>query len=228
MDLDYFRVYFPRLEEPTAEQIQEAFERGIDAGWTTTRDGMLDRCIYTDPANDRYAEWKSTGEAIEELAKRSGSIVIFPDDPDFDFNFNVHSTWSEAGLPELGGISLTWHRTLFRNDAEKATRELFKSSKLVYESILPPFAFSYLPLDIERVTTVTQNDLEEQQIPDVFWAMFLSEHISNQIGRDRLLTSPAWKSEPLADDGVGLVVTADPNQYTLNRKEQLKESLGIG
>lgn len=227
MNLDFYSIYYPQRDGPSAEDIRETLERGFDAGWSTTREGGVSTCSYSDPTNERYSVVESTDEAIEGLVSRDGRITIFPRDPDMDFDFKVHDSWSEYGLSDLGGISLTWPRTLFRSDAEIAARELFDTARLVYESVSPPFAFSYLPLEIERETAVTRDHVERGTIPDVFWTMFLSKPICEELGRDRLQSAPVWKRESLEDGGIGLVVTSDPTHYDSEEKTKLRDHLGI-
>ena len=228
MNLDFYHVFFPQIESPTPGEIRETLQRGFEAEWSTTREGERDYCWYTDPANERYLEKTPTDEAIEGLTRRNGSITLFPANPDSDFTFKVYDSWSEYGLPELGGISLRWHRVHFRNDVETTIQEILDAATLVYESLSPPFAFSYFPLDVERETKVTREDVVNDRIPDAFYLMLLSEGVSGRIGRDQLLSAPAWKTEPLDGGGVGLVATADPMKYTPEVKGQLRSHLGLG
>lgn len=226
MNLDFHGIYFPRLETPSSEEIRQVLEQGFEAGWATTRDGDIDRSLYSDTSTDQDPEWRPTDEVINELASRKrGSISIFASNS--DFSLEVAPSWEQYGLSEIGGVSLSWERVHFRENVAETTQEVFDIAALVYDVLEPPFAFSYLPYGFERETTVSRADLEDGRLPDVFWAMFLSEPVCEQFGQDRLQTSPAWKTKSLPDDGIGIVVTADPYQYSEERKKHLKDHLGI-
>lgn len=226
MDIDFYGIYFPRLETPSSEEIRQTLERGFEAGWTTTRDGGIDRSMYSDISRDLVLDWRPTEEAIDELATRKrGSISIFGSNS--DFVLNVAPSWERYGLPELGGVSLIWERVHFRENVAETTQEAFDIAALAYDELAPPFAFSYLPYRVERETTITRSDLEDGRLPDIFWVMFLSEPVCERFGRDRLQTSPIRKTESLPDGGIGIVVTADPYQYSEEEKNHFKDHLGI-
>src|SRR6056297_813804 len=100
MNQDIYGIYFPRTEPPSSAEIRSTLESGFESGWTTTRDGGVDRCLYTDVSSDRVLEWESTTAAIGELSTRKrGSISMFASRS--DFSFEVAPSWEARGLPEI-------------------------------------------------------------------------------------------------------------------------------
>lgn len=226
MNLDFNHVYFPgTFSEST---LRETLRKGFQAGWTTTIEGDTDVCAFTDLDAKEYLEWTDTETAINKLTtNRNGHIVIFIDGESFDFTFKILQDWEGYGLPGLEGVIVTWHRSLSRKYPEQTTNYLFDVSQIIQESLDTPFAFSHTVGNIDREKQVTESNVEVARIPDIYWMMLLSDSACERIGRDRLRTAPVWKSEPLTDNGIGVVATGDPYQYTKEKKEQIKAHLGI-
>lgn len=228
MNLDVHRIHFPGRYAP--DEIRAALDRGFDTGWTTTRDGDdEEECLLTDPENERYKERVETETAVDVLAERGDArVTIFPSDTQYDFSLAVDDDWSEYGLPGLGGVTLVFPAVHFREQHERAAEAVVDAATVVYEALEPTLAFSYLPFDHERETTVRPEHVEAGHLPDAFWLQLLSEPLVDAIGRDRLETAPAWRVQSLADGGIALVASADPREYTRSEKRRLREHLGVG
>lgn len=226
---EYFlHVSFPTVGRRSSKVLQQTLERGIASGWTTTREGDTDRCPFTDPERDRYLEWEATNKAIETLTeRRHGSITFFVDDGAYDFGFAIRPDWSEFGHPDLGGVTLLWHRSQFREDPATATKHVFDVATLVYESLSPAFAFSSAPIEVDNETEVSESDVETGTLPDAFWLMILASKQCERVGRERLQSVPAWISEPVADESWGVVATADPYRYVPKDKDSVREHLHL-
>jgi hypothetical protein len=227
MDLDFYSIHLPLKDPPSADAIREIFENCFDAGWTTTRDGRTDECLYTYAATDTYLEWRSTDQALSNLAaNQRGAITIFGSHT--DFSISVSPSWESNGYPEFDGVSLTWERVHFREDVEEATNELFDATALVYDVLEPPFAHSYLPYEFEYETSVTHADFDARCLPDIYWLMFVREADCEWFDREQLQESPVWKVETVGDETVGVVVTSNPRGgYTQHDKARLKAAIGL-
>lgn len=229
MDEPFYHVNVPTREALTADDVRRTLERGLAAGWTTTREGDVDRCPFTDPENDRYGEWTDTERAIEALATRQhGSITFFVEDGAYDFDVGVRPDWSAFDLPDLGGVTISWHRSQFREDPATVADLVFDVAALVYRSLPAAFAFSYLPLEVERETPVRPRDVEAGRLPDVYWLSILPPSQVEAIGRERLRSVPAWRSEPVGDDAWGVLVAADPYAYRPAEKDSVRDHLDLG
>lgn len=229
MNLDFCRLHFPAVEGYSPRTLRQTIDGGFESGWATSGDGTRDQCVYTDSTNDRYSERERTEVAVDALVEEQDkSIKFFLDEGEFDFTFSVQEDWEEQGLPGLGGVTLVWHRTFFWQDPAETARVVYDVAAQVFEVLEPPFAFSYLPLDVERETPVSPADVEAGAPPDVYWLTLLQEDLVEQIGRECLASAPVWRSEELEGGGHGLVVTEDMHDYGPEEKRAVREHLGFG
>lgn len=79
-----------------------------------------------------------------------------------------------------------------------ATENFVRDAKIIYDIIHPDYGFSYLTE--ASAPTITEKELKES----IFWVNFYGPAMAERIGKQKLLTAPAYKVEELKDGGVFL------------------------
>ncbi|WEL16229.1 Uncharacterized protein SVXHr_0044 [Halorhabdus sp. SVX81] len=230
-DFDFFRLIVPCNLDRQSEAVREAIKSGLQQDWGTSWEGGSDDCIYLGSLNDHRHERYQTTQAIDYLLEnREGSITLFV--ADTSFTITVNDAFSDILPVEVGGVKLTWERANFRDILLEETDEKYKVEGVIntvrrfYEHVQPPFAFSQLPYEWEYEVKVTQQHLDTPELPDIYWLVFLSPELCEDIGRSRVRSAPVWKVEDLADGGLGLVATNNL-RYSREHKQRLRAYLGI-
>lgn len=78
--------------------------------------------------------------------------------------------------------------------------------KSLYEVLQPTFGW----VDFDYGLFTTHEDIEALELPTLYWANFFGPAYVNKIGRDKILSAPAWAIEELADGGLLYVLASCP------------------
>jgi hypothetical protein len=90
---------------------------------------------------------------------------------------------------------------------EVHSRLLLDYGKALFAILIPTFGW----LDIGQAAGYTwYTDLEDDTIKHLYWANFFSLAYVEKIGRDKILSAPAWSIEELADGGLLYVLSSSP------------------
>lgn len=212
-------LYLTGLAPPDVEAL---LDYGLGKGWETSRDGDSDGMLYNGPLNEYSLRRHSRAAVCEDIDRhRRGSITLWSEGIDFSLEFH-----RERPL-DAGDVVLSVDRVHFRRDAEQTTRTIVQAATAVYEFLKPAFAFSYLPVDADFDTAVSEISVESDGIPDVFWVTFLPPETVDRIGRESVRSATTWMTEFLDDGSAVLVATSDPLDYTPAVKRRLRSELGL-
>ena len=117
----------------------------------------------------------------------------------FDFRISFDSRRSD--------ISITLNHIAFMHQEETRQIALANWLKLftaMYEIWQPVYGYCD-PVDIDWPEVTKPEDIADYRIPCLYEINFLSPKIVEQLGRERVLSTPAWKVQPLSDGGVLIV-----------------------
>jgi hypothetical protein len=118
--------------------------------------------------------------------------------------------------PTRSDIRITLNHIAFMHQEETRQIALANWLKLfttMYEIWHPVYGYCY-PVDIDWPKITEPEDIADYRIPCLYEINFLGPEIVEQLGRERILSTPAWKVQPLSDGGVLIV----PEFYFTQRR----------
>ncbi len=134
---------------------------------------------------------------------------------------------------KLGIISLTFDRVYLRDildwdqKAETNIEIILKLGRKLYEYLSPIYGFGEYGIGWREIPS--EDEILSGNIRHLCWANFFSPAFVQKIGREKLLSAPAWKVEELNDGGILLVLA--PNPMNINevdkKKKEVEKHLGI-
>lgn len=165
---------------------------------------------------DRFASAIQTGEALSTSIKRgatSARLTVGHDPPE--------------RLPELPGLTLSLDETYFRPGADEAettahvgdyvdcVRRCYEAAgdaghTPVYVVGADPNQLGALLGDYGTVKT-TLGGVFDGEVQQLYWLQVLSPDAVERLGRDQVLSTPAWRVESLNDGAVLIVAYPDPH-----------------
>ncbi len=188
-------------------------------GWRSLQTGLPPRPVWrsSQPELEQSAEDASItaetlstpgisnllrDELLEFASNRSDILYVSGLSTDKTRDFFFHIRFS----PEESSITNTPIHIAFlqkQEDSLQVFEHWLKLFQVMYDLWNPAFAYTF-PSRVGWPET-TREDALAFQPPCVYEINFWSPEIVNRLGRERVLSTPAWKVQPLEDGGVLLV-----------------------
>ena len=100
---------------------------------------------------------------------------------------------------------------LFETDVEDRITNIIDLVIQSYLRLQPLYVYGYgATPDYGYVSVPDRDAIENGDLPELYWLAVYSPALVSQIGRDRLLSAPAWRTERLDDGAVLIVVYQNP------------------
>ncbi|MFO3796005.1 MAG: hypothetical protein ACK8QZ_01805 [Anaerolineales bacterium] len=188
------------------EQVVQVF---IDA------DFEIDR-FEIEGSNISWEEYTQKPEAMMSLAYEVKELSFRAFNPKWRFEILEQIGW---GIMKLGGERRAWIRTVTDNtpyfwraeyNPASYSRFFLDIGKSLYEVLRPTFGW----IDFDYGLRTTHEHIEALELPVLYWANFFGPAYVDKIGRDKILTAPAWAIEELSDDGILYVLASCPGLET--------------
>lgn len=160
-----------------------------------------------------WREDMSENREILHLAYQAKGCWFSAFNPTWRFEIYQDIFWD---VPDLGGSGRCYICTSNNNrpyfwDEEKNpprhSRFFLDVGKGLYAILRP--TFGWIEYNYEWLPT-THEDIEDLKLPALYWANFFGPAYMNKIGRDKILSAPAWTIEELSDGGVLYVLASSP------------------
>lgn len=100
---------------------------------------------------------------------------------------------------------------IFETDVEDRITNVIDLVKESYLRLQPVYVYGYgATPDYSYVSASVREAIENGDLPELYWLAVFPPALVSHIGRDRLLSAPAWKTELLEDGAVIVVVYQNP------------------
>lgn len=185
-----------------------------------------------------YADWPHYNQqaraefAIAYNHRQLSFVATRPND-----NFQVHLSlgWGEELFLKKERAYLDavcWQTSDFNRDNENPkyySRLFLDLGKSLYNSLLPTFGW----IDMCEPGGYTFfDDVESLSMPHLYWANFFSAAYVEKIGRNHILTAPAWSIEELTDGGLLYILSPGPGNAEVTYEDhvpidEVKKHFGI-
>lgn len=217
MNYDNVDVRFHFDRELSSEFIQQLLEYCFNIGCTTHDGENRDQCWYVGAATDYdYAEVE-TSVAIDAIVEhRAGAITLWYGE--WGFLFGIYSS-DDTGEWHPDEFSISVDPVYFnperdsesRADVRSHVEELIELTTLLSEFTNPRIVVGSEASTEEALSGSTIPEGHSSDIPaSIEWLTVFSPEAVRSIGKQRLLSVPAWTVESLTDGSVLLVLTDNP------------------
>ena len=131
-----------------------------------------------------------------------------------DWQLEVHQQ-IDWGASKLGGEKRAWFRTVTDNtpyfwrakyDPTRYSRFFLDIGKDLYKIVSPSFGW----IDFDYGLRTTYEDIESLELPTLYWANFFGPEYVSKIGREKIISAPAWVIEKLSNGGLLYVLSSCP------------------
>lgn len=165
--------------------------------------------------NNQALAWEGGPESIRRLltlAHQSKNCYFLAWNPAWHLEIRQYIAWNSL---KLGGERRAWIVTTTNNTpyfwyAEKNplrySRFYLDIGKQLYEVLRPTFGW----IDFDYGLHTTHEDIEALELPALYWANFFGPPYVAKIGREKIMTAPAWSVEELSDGGLLYVLASCP------------------
>lgn len=159
-----------------------------------------------------WGEYAQKPEEIIAVAYKAKELSFPAFNPEWRLEILQQIGW---GITKMGGERRAWIRTITDNtpyfwhaeyNPAKYSRLFLDIGKSLYEVLGPTFGW----VDFDYGLFTTHEDIEALELPTLYWANFFGPAYVNKIGRDKILSAPAWAIEELADGGLLYVLASCP------------------
>lgn len=184
------------------EQVIQVF---IDAGFAIDQFKIEKEVVSWEEYAQKPDEMMALAYETQELSFRAFN-------PEQRFEIRQQIGW---GIVKLGGERRAWIRTItdntpyfWREEYNPAgySRLFLDIGKSLYAVLRPTFGW----MDFDYGLFTTHENIEALELPVLYWANFFSPAYVGKIGRDRILSAPAWAIEELVDGGFLYVLASCP------------------
>ncbi|MCT9095441.1 hypothetical protein [Haloarchaeobius sp. HME9146] len=161
------------------------------------------------------------------------------------FNVNLLLNPGVPSIPEVPTISIHVNTAAFGKSGSKTTISAGQNLETLLEIIsevgnylTPSFSFGLAEAGNEEDPYISKEEIEKGQLPRVFWSTIFSERFIERLGRDTILSSPAWRVEELSNGQIMIIATdhmtrpsdewwEHPTDPWGNRFRAIEEHLGL-
>jgi hypothetical protein len=163
--------------------------------------------------NNQAITWEREPESMRRLltlAHQARDCYFLAWNAEWRLEIRQHIAWDSPK-----GVKEAWIRTTTDNtpyfwraeyNPARYSRFFLDIGKRLYEILRPTFGWS----DFDYGLRTTHEDIEALRLPVIYWANFFGPAYVDQIGRDKILSAPAWAIEELPDGGLLYVLAPCP------------------
>lgn len=232
MASDTYRTYFVLENEVTGGLIQDVIQTCLDGGCATTDSGRTDICNYKTPSMCLGRDEAPINEALNNLSsEEEGRIELWCKDLGTYLEFDLPRPF----VPDVPHISLMVWESQFKvysgsttkEGANQRAKQLLEITNTISNSIKPIYVYGLVEKYDEEQVRPTKEQIMNGEVSRIFWLNIFSEQMVQNLGKDKLLSAPAWKVEERPNGRVLMVVTERPRFYDTKARE-IEEYLGIG
>jgi hypothetical protein len=163
--------------------------------------------------NNQAIPWEREPERMRRLlalAHRARNCYFLAWNAEWRLEIRQHIAWDSSK-----GVKKAWIRTTTDNtpyfwraeyNPARHSRFFLDIGKRLYEVLRPTFGW----IDFDYGLRTTHEDIESLRLPVIYWANFFGPVYVDQIGREKILSAPAWAIEELPDGGLLYVLASCP------------------
>lgn len=221
--------------------IHDVLKRLFYVGCHTNKNGNLPHIEYKSLETYWHTKSGSINEATDSISKsnRGAISTLWYKDLDFSIFINLDDSSFESGIPN---ITLSVEPVYFTEDEDendsfyykKSVDKIIELSKELYLIAKPAFVAGEGSDPYELTPKLMKEYLKNSTIKNIFWFNIFPPKLVEKIGREKLLSAPAWLIEELADGGIMLILTQHPffsyidfrNEHK-DKKEEVEKYLGL-
>lgn len=236
MSEEYVSINYLFIKKFNPKFISDLINYSLNIGCTTNKDGDVSLCNYSSKNTNWDIIFNSNiTDAIKNISKNNaGSFQLWYKDTDFMLQINLKGKID----PNIQHIAISFDPLFFREYDENSrlfsefnvkntielSIELYKFTKALYI-----YGEGENSISDEYNIKLTKDELIGGAVKNLFWINILSPPFVKIIGREKLLSAPAWKIEGLADGGILLVLAPNPlNVIEVNKKKaEVEKHLGL-
>lgn len=197
--------------------ISDLLKKCFEIGSTTDKIGSISNIKYSLLDSGWHTKFGGIEEVANSISKNSiGAIeLLWYEYIDFSIYINLESRRVGIDIPH---ITLSFDAVYFKEDEDENSPHFYKTnvnktielSKELYKSTNPAFVGGEADNPDEYTPMPTKGELDKGIIKDILWFNIFPPKFVRKIGREKLLSAPAWKVEELDDGGILLVLTEHP------------------
>lgn len=224
-----FDLFYDAVDE---KLVRNAVAACLDRDCHTDRDGGTDRHHYLGEPTDFDAEWVPADEALDHLGSVGGVTLFWCDD--FDFNLRVDPAGEEYDVPHLSmWLDEVFYRPSRTSEAavEGRVRTLVDLVCAVAERTNPVAGYGCIDEIVGREGGPYENvpvaDLRAGRADVVHWFTLFAADRVDDLGRERVLSSPAWIARELDAGAVALVASAQPLYGGGDQRQAIADHLDL-
>ena len=173
----------------------------------------IDFSIEEFKVNNQAIAWEREPESMRRLltlAHQARNCYFLAWNAEWRLEIRQHIAWDSPK-----GIKEAWIRTTTDNtpyfwraeyNPARYSRFFLDIGKRLYEVLRPTFGW----IDFDYGLRTTHEDIEALELPTLYWANFFGPAYVDKIGRDKILSAPAWAIEELPDGGLLYVLASCP------------------
>jgi hypothetical protein len=201
--LDIFFLDSHTLGDPiTLEGVVQVFS---DAGFS----------IEEFEVNNQAIAWEREPKSMRRLltlAHQARDCYLLVWNAEWRLEIRQYLAWGslKMGRENRAWICTTTDNTPYFWRAEynpaRYSRFFLDIGKRLYEILRPTFGW----IDFDYGLRTTHEDIEALELPTLYWANFFGPAYVDKIGRDKILSAPAWAIEELPDGGLLYVLASCP------------------
>ena len=217
MNYENVVVRFRFDRELSSDFIQQLLDYCFDIGCTTHEGENRNQCWYVGAATDYDYTEVDTSVAIDAIVEhRAGAITLWYGE--WGFLFGIYSSDdTDEWRPDEFSISVD--PVYFNPDCDSASRtdvgshveELVELTTLLSEFANPKVVVGSESSTGETISDFTIAESKSCGVPGyIEWLTVFSPEAVRSIGKQRLLSVPAWMVESFTDGSVLLVLTDNP------------------
>lgn len=189
------------LEDPlTLERVVQVF---LDKGFS----------IEEFKVNYQAMAWEKEPGSMRRLlflAYQARNCLFLAWNAEWRLEIRQHIAWDSPKGQREAWIRTTTDNTPYfwyeKHNPTRYSRFFLDIGKGLYEVLRPTFGW----IDFDYGLRTTHEDIEALELPVVYWANFFGPAYVDKIGRDKILTAPAWAIEELSDGGILYVLASCP------------------
>lgn len=199
--LDIFFLDSHTLGDPiTLERVVQVF---LDLGFE----------IDEFEVNNQAMAWEREPGSMRKLltlAHQARNCYFLAWNAEWRLEIRQHIAWDSPKGEKEAWICTTTDNTPYfwyaENNPARYSRFYLDIGKALYEILRPTFGW----IDFDYGLRTTHKDIEALELPTLYWANFFGPAYVNKIGRDKILSAPAWRIEELPDGGLLYVLASCP------------------
>ncbi len=163
--------------------------------------------------NNQPVVWEREAECMRKLlalAHKARDCYFLVWNAEWRLEIRQRIAWDSPKGEKEAWICATTDNTPYfwrmEYNPQRYSRFFLDIGKGLYEVLRPSFGW----IDFDYGLRTTHEDIEALELPTLYWANFFGPAYVKKIGRERILSAPAWRIEELPDGGLLYVLASCP------------------